>query len=310
MRSMKHTRNRRLRMLLGLAAAVSLVATACAVGGSLTAVAQHEVILLVPPVQAGGTGWCLVTLADAEQHGGCAGVRARYPIIAQTLEANNPPPEAGGVLLTAPQVAAVSVGGSAPLATHAESVLPDGLRVLKWRIAGERETTPGFPPSITLLAADGAAIPQAPRRGRPLITFLPTENLNGPLPPRHGVCSVEATRLPGLSVKDSSVSRNVSAYEGLIGDAFMECATTEYVLRHWRILASVLIDAAHPGAPSAALPDMRPVAGHAGTFAAPGQEGPQVARRIRGGWLIVSKGDGQSQRLLLLEHLSATGPMA
>lgn len=306
----KHRRHWRLRVLLGLAAAVSLAATACAVGGSLTAVAQHEVILLVPPVQAGGAGWCLVTLSDAEQHGGCAGVRARYPIIAQTLHTNNPPAEAGGVLLTAPQVAAVSIGGSAPLATQAEPVLPAGLRVLKWRIAGERPTSQGFPPSITPRATDGAAIPQAPRRGRALITFLPTENLNGPLTPRHGACSIEATPLPALSVKGSSVIRKLTAYEGLIGDALMECATTEYVLAHSPILASVLVAAAHPGAKPAALPDMSSVAGHAGTFAAPGQEGPQVARRIQGGWLIVSKGAGKAQRLLLLEHLRATGPMA
>jgi hypothetical protein len=310
MRGMTHRRHWRVRVLLGLAAAVALAATACAAGGSLTAVAQHEVILLVPPVQAGGAGWCLVTLSDAEQHGGCAGVRARYPIIAQTLHTNSSPAEAGGDLLTEPQVAAVSVGGSAPLATQAESVLPSGLRVLKWRIADERPTSPGFPPTITPLAADGTAIPQSARRGRPLIVFLPTENLSGALTPRHGACAIEATRLPALSVKGSSVIRKVTAYQGLIGDAFMECASTEYVVRQSPILASVLIDAAHPGAEPSALPAMRPLAGHAGIFEAPGQEGPQVARRIRGGWLIVSKGAGDSQRLLLLDNLRATGPMA
>ncbi len=97
------------------------------------------------------------------------------------------------------------------------------------------------------------------------------------------------------------------AYTGLIGEAFMTCAKTEYLLNNWPISASVLMDAARPGRAPASLPAMRAVAGHGGTFNAPGEEGPQVARRVRGAWLVVSNGEDQNQRLTLLAHLHVGG---
>jgi hypothetical protein len=299
-------RHWRLGGLIAIVVAAVAAASALALFGSRAAVARHETVLLVPPLQAGGAGWCLVKQSAAEENGGCSGVRARYPFLAQVLHTSSTPPEAAGILLTAPQVAAVSIGGGAPLATHAEPALPDGLRVVVWRIAGEQESNGGFPPSTTALAADGAAIPQAPGRGQPLITFLSTENTNGPANPQHGACSIAATTLPTLSAKRSEVVPKPTAYHSSIAGALIACATTEYSLNDRTLLASVLSDAADPGATPSTLPAMKPVAGHLGTFEAPGQEGPQVARRIPGGWLVVSKGGGEPQRLSLLGHLRAT----
>jgi hypothetical protein len=307
MRLTKHQRKWRMSVLLGVAVAAALAATAVALFASRTAVARHETVLLVPPLQAGGAGWCLVRLSAAEEHGGCSGVKARYPFLAQVLYSNNPPAETGGILLTAPQVAAVSVGGGAPLATHTEAVLPDRLRVLEWRIAGERAGDTGFPPSTIPLASDGATIPLSPRRGEPLIVFLPTERTGGGATnQRRGACSIAATTLPALSARRSEVLPKPTVYESPISGAFVACATTEYALDGSTLLATVLSQAARPGATPSALPAMKPVAGHAGTFEAPGQEGQLVARRVLGGWLIVSKGERQSQRLLLLEHLRAS----
>jgi hypothetical protein len=58
----------------------------------------------------------------------------------------------------------------------------------------------------------------------------------------------------------------------------------------------------------APLPAMRAVAGSGGgTFDGPGEEGSQVVRRVRGAWLVVSKGDDENQRLMLPAHLHVDG---
>jgi hypothetical protein len=77
------------------------------------------------------------------------------------------------------------------------------------------------------------------------------------------------------------------------------------------LTAAVLLDAAHPGATPARLPDMKPLPGHAAIFEAPCSVGVMVARRIAGAWLVVEEGgeDATSdwqQPLRLLEHLRAT----
>jgi hypothetical protein len=72
--------------------------------------------------------------------------------------------------------------------------------------------------------------------------------------------------------------------------------------------AAVLLDALQLGITPPPLPDMRPIAGHPGIFAAPGSQGETVARRIRGAWLVVEEQDGIGLRVPveLLEHLRAT----
>jgi hypothetical protein len=66
---------------------------------------------------------------------------------------------------------------------------------------------------------------------------------------------------------------------------------------------NVLLDAAHPGSTPALLPAMQPLAGHPGVFRGPGVEGETIARRIPGAWLLVAKGKGLQQRLLVLSHI-------
>jgi hypothetical protein len=51
---------------------------------------------------------------------------------------------------------------------------------------------------------------------------------------------------------------------------------------------------------------MEPLARHAGFFQVPVAQGEAVARRIPSAWLIVARGSGIAQRLLVLEHLHAT----
>lgn len=65
--------------------------------------------------------------------------------------------------------------------------------------------------------------------------------------------------------------------------------------------ALILLDAAHPGARVAALPDFKPVPGAPGYV----NEGGLTARRAAGAWLIVGQGRGVAQRVELLRHLTA-----
>lgn len=90
------------------------------------------------------------------------------------------------------------------------------------------------------------------------------------------------------------------------GREFVDCVRTTYLLRNWPIEADVLLDAEHPGSTPAPLLALRPLHGHAGVFAGPGEEGDTVARRIPGAWLLVAKGEGLRQRLAFLGHLHVT----
>jgi hypothetical protein len=160
---------------------------------------------------------------------------------------------------------------------------------------------------FTPMGANGSTPVQAPRPGPRLAMYVVTKGLRDPAHPSTGVCGIRTTPLSGLKATGGSVILEQHAYPGLIGQAFVACASTGYLLNNWPILASLLIDAAQPGATPGPLPAMKPISGHAGTFEAPGEEGQQVARRVPGAWLVVSKGQGPQQRLALLEHLRATG---
>jgi hypothetical protein len=67
--------------------------------------------------------------------------------------------------------------------------------------------------------------------------------------------------------------------------------------------AEVLLDATHPGAPPAALPDWTPVAGAPGFFA---EGGGVTARRLGDAWLVARQGTSLAERMRLLRHLTAS----
>ena len=92
-----------------------------------------------------------------------------------------------------------------------------------------------------------------------------------------------------------------------MGRAFFSCIDVEYYLDKWPLDAAVLLDAAHPGSPPAAIPGLGPVPGHAGFFNGPGDfKGELTATRRGEMWLVVAGGSGLAQRLRVLSHLSAT----
>jgi hypothetical protein len=107
--------------------------------------------------------------------------------------------------------------------------------------------------------------------------------------------------MPQLARRE--VASTIRAAPGtLVGDAFVSCIDTEYRLQGVPIDAEILLNAAHPGAPVAALPYWKPVPGAQGFF----REGGLTARRAGDAWLLVRQGSGLAQRMRLLRHLSAT----
>jgi hypothetical protein len=304
----QRVRSRAVRCMAGLIwGAIFLLAVSCSSAGRGARPAEGGAVLLVPEVNAGVAGWCLSTPPE----GGCARGRSRPPVVAETWSGGST--GATGYALTTSAVRSVSIDGGAVIATHEQSGLPDGLRGVSVEIAGldpERERLPRFTP----LNAAGDVIPQAAGRGNEisrgtLAVEVPVRSVSDPARPQSGACRIIAEGLGQVTVQGGSVVTVVKTYSGLIGEGYISCASTSYTVDGWPLLASVLLDAAHPGTSPRPLPDMRPLKGHVGMFYAPGPEGSSfegglVARRIPGAWLVVSRAKLQ-QRVSLLEHLHA-----
>jgi hypothetical protein len=118
------------------------------------------------------------------------------------------------------------------------------------------------------------------------------------------------------SPRRGSLATRIRPYPELIGRGFLSCVDVTYHIivpggGETDLTAAVLLDAGHPGATPAPLPDMQPLSGHAAIFEAPSSGGEMVARRIAGAWLVAEEAgeDGASdfqQPLSLLAHLRAT----
>lgn len=270
----------------------------------------HTPIRLVPDTQAGIAGWCVAELNGVV----CQEGRPHEPIIAESWSSSSPPPVTEGYALTLGQVASVSVNGGPRISTRHEAALPDGLRVVAVTIHGvKRPRLSGatkrrrFALRFTPLNVKGEPIVELTTRHlRLLAAPLPTLSLQDPANPTSGVCRIEtATPLAGLVAEGGSVLTQVRPSRGLLGEAFLSCASTGYSLDGWSPLAGVLLSATQPGATPPSLPGMKVLPGHPGIFEAPSSNGGMVARRIPGAWLVVERAPLQ-QRLTLLERLRAT----
>jgi hypothetical protein len=303
--------------LLGLASCSQSASRSGGVNRDLgTPVVRREQVLLLPTITGGEGGWC-VTLNS----GACPTanpVRAFHtPIVAENWSGQGIPSVNTGFVLTTSRVAAVSINGSKAIPTHAEPMLPDQLRaaVVELR-GGSRRHVPGFNVEVpvvplsslrfTPLNSKGEPIPQSSKQDTPLAFYLPGRGWSRPASAPQGVCGIQANHLGGLVAPAGFVLTHVEPHPGLIGRPFLSCASSSYTFEGWPLVASVLLDAAHPGSTPAPLPTMKPLVGHSGFFQALVVEGEAVARRIPGAWLVVANGSGVSQRLLVLEHLRAT----
>ncbi|MCW2970201.1 MAG: hypothetical protein JWO23_1328 [Solirubrobacterales bacterium] len=254
-------------------------------------------VRVVPWLSVGRAGWCLVV----EEHGvagvsACGDVPERSMPVLDVLGWSY-----GGsrhetqVAVTDPQVAAVLVGGTRRVSTVPLAGLPYGMR-------GARILAPA---GSTLVALDrqGHQMTQhwsnTPRQGS-------VRSWRYPSRPPQGACRLVATGLPGIAARGGEVASAIRSFRGqLVGYAFLPCMATTYYLQHEPLRATVVLDAAHPGAHPAMLPDFKPVRRARGFFAE-GGAGGLTARRSQNAWLIVGQGTGAAQRIRLLRHLTAT----
>jgi len=278
-------------------------------------------VLLVPELRGGSSGWCVATgyRTAMERGSGCgqATTTSTGPIFD---EAGCDESETAIHLyaLTTSEVAAVSVYGGSPIPTTTNSTLPDGLRAAAVEVVrhnGQPNIEGGgaLCPRLTPLDAQGKPISRRGEPGRPQAVELPgTLHWEEPARPAKGECELDASKLqPETVAHEGDVAtriRQIKPYRGLLGRGFLSCVDTVYITRQKdHLRAAVLLDATRPGSRPAALPGMRPVAGHVGIFEAPGSEGETLARRIPGAWLVVEEEDriGQRAPLELLADLHA-----
>lgn len=295
------------RLLIAPAVALCLASASCASDAHQysSVVAMNVPVLLVPDVHAGRVGWCMVKPGG----GVCPEGPASGPTVAEAWSTGGPPWFAAGYALTTASVSAVSVEGGHAIMTRHESALPDGLRAVAVELRGWRYK-PGTPRSVTHLwftplNARGQALPESRSVGSPLSVLTTTHLLSDPEHPGSAACAIEiGATLVGLAATEGSVVTSITPYSARFGNPYLSCASTRFKLENGSLLAGVLVDAAHPGATPAPLPQMRRLPGHDGVFEAPAFEGQMLARRIAGAWLVV-QGEGVQQQLAVLEHIQA-----
>lgn len=282
-------------------------------GGEQASIEQG--VFLSPAVEAGWAGWC-VSVEGTELSGSCADVRSRGPILAERWGRGVGGGGALDVGVTSSEVAAVSLSNGAVMPTHVEPGLPGGLRVVVAKIADDSPATldgvisHGFTP----LNSKREQIRRANDQDRLLGYEVRSEGWNSPATSPHGICAISRTGIGEIRAIRGGVVSEERSYRGLVGDAFVTCADTEYSLNDGKValLAGMLVNASHPGTTPGALPQMKVLSGHDGIYEAPTEKGEIVARLTAGAWLFVASGPftkasvDMAQRLTLLEHLRAT----
>lgn len=268
-------------------------------------------VALVSRISAGWAGWCMAVVTD--RSGECGDSPAKSgPVFAENWSAGDGVTE--GAVLTASEVAEVSVNGSRPVPTRQLSGIAStrGLRSAIVEIPSKnlRGAGNGSFPHFMPLSAEGVVIRKPETPEIPLGVSIPTRSWQRPQHVPHGICEIGAENLPGLAARWGSVVVAVGgSYFGLLGRPFLSCASTEFFREEAPLEASVLLDATHPGSEPAPLPRMKAMPGHPGIFQAQGAagEGQMLGRHVPHVWLVVEEaGSTLQQRLALLEHLRAT----
>lgn len=273
--------------------------------------ALHSRVVLVPPLQGGWGGWCVVIGSDL----GCGGTRVKdRPIRVEGWSGgfmSEGSSYTRGWAITAPEVAFVSVTDGPRFPTHRESALPDHLRAMAVELrlkSGQLQPGVQLPtPQLTPFNIVGGAIPQRPMRGVPLNVQLPVTLWHAPArAPRNAICQITAHKFHSLKTIGGSVMTTLITYPVSFGHPYISCASTQYRVGGTTLRGSVLLDDLHPGSYPAGLPGMRRVPGLRDIFSAPGAEGEMIARRISGAWLVVDGGGhGLAVRLQILRQLRA-----
>ncbi len=305
-------------VLVMVASTCTFAAYGCG-GSSATVMLARQVgreVLLLPILRGGAAGWCITVVSGD----GCQIDRLkRGPILAEFWIVERGKSQAEGFAVTTSAVTAVEIRGSRPVSTRREPGLPQGLRALvvtargAWAPEVKTPSLFGQPPHMAPshlprfipLNRDGKPLPRDNEEGSLVNQPRRGKGWKPPASEPAGACELRTVELHRLVTNAGFVVTHATPVDDLFGRPFLSCASTSYSLQGWPIVASVLLDARHPGSRPARLPHMRVVAGSGDVFDALGSNGPMVARRIPGAWLVVSGGYGEARRQRLLKHLRA-----
>jgi hypothetical protein len=271
-------------------------------------------VRLSPALDGGQYGWCV----GVEEHagviagGGCSTAPvAATPLAMQLSDSSVSSRQEDIVVLVTPQVAAILVNGRRRVRTLTLPGLPYGLRAarvviplrIKTNPSGRRGIASLPEPKLAALDARGRVIPNRIVHEAPTFSRSTPRGVSAT-----GPCRLQAAGLPGLAAQWGHVAAAIRPFPGeLVGRSFFSCIDTEYYLHHWPLDAAILLDAARPGAPPAAIPGLTPVSGEHGYLNGPGDfKGELTATRVGNAWLVVAGGSGLVQRMEVLRHLTAT----
>ena len=279
--------------------------------GNLSVAGARYEITTGPSLEPGSIGWCTwIQFRDVPSlrarggggmgGGGCGG---GTPAVGSPLF--GPDGDRGPGLwyvLTAPQVAAVRVANGPTVLTRSAARLPFGFRAAVFELPANTPT--GRAPRLTALDAAGREIPGSFYEAPPK---EPARYWRHPRREPRGRCPLTVRRGSGASAREGVILTAIAPDPGIIGHAYLSCVGLGFRLRGSWFKAAVLLDAKHPGAPPAALPDMRPVPGAPGFLersSPPVSEGEDLtARRVGDAWLVVQGEAGVSMRVRALRAL-------
>jgi hypothetical protein len=123
-----------------------------------------------------------------------------------------------------------------------------------------------------------------------------------------------------VTLEAGVVASAIVANPGILGRGFLACADAALTAEGTSTIASIVLDAAHPGRPPAAIPGTVAAPGHPGVVDRPPPiaGGPLIAgdsaevgltaKRVGDAWLVVQSNGTTGQRLAVLDRL-LVGPI-
>lgn len=278
-------------------------------------------IHLTPTFEVGQAGWNVVSEENG-RFGGSTGIGVIHPstpFVSVSGSNQVGSHEWTTLAVTLPEVSTVLVEGDIRVPTEALPGLPYGLRAA--RVTTPYEEPQGFPgslqsqsfgvKSIVALGGNGEVLPastsretrETPLQGR-------VHKWRSPGAPAQGSCELHTGATTGLIAQSGATLGDIRPYPGQIfAEAFLPCDATLYSLEGHELRAYVLLDAAHPGSAPAVIPGTSPVPGIPGVYSGNSgfYGGPTdiTAERSGAAWIVV-QGAGGSERMQLLEDISAT----
>jgi hypothetical protein len=254
----------------------------------------------------GQAGWCTVIEENGATGGSACGAVAKPsdPLVMVQGWGKGGSHHWTTAVVSTPQVAAILVNGKRRVATVPLPGLPYGLRgarIVTTAQVPSLHLSPRSPdPTLVPLDAQGQPIPQR-HVNMPLQATVHSWRYPG-RPPR-GSCALHVNGLQGLTARSGEVASAIRPFPGqLVGHAFLPCISTTYHLQGIPVKAMIVLDAGHPSARAADLPDFKPAPRAPGFFF----EGGLTAKRFGNYWLVVGQGSSLAERVRVLRHLTAT----